>query len=164
MNRAESIVELQQIFHHHPRWRAIELVADMLERLATERDTLRDAAPEAVQEDRDIVSFTGAKLYLTPQQSQVVQAVIVPGSAGPDEMNTLHGEQYGVDWTYEKSKTWMPMDSAPKDGIVFVIRFPLQGNVKKLCYWNTLHKLWEAHGYPIFPESQKCEWSLILPD
>jgi len=31
--------------------------------------------------------------------------VEVSRDANPDEMNTLHGEGYGVDWTYTRSKS-----------------------------------------------------------
>ena len=39
MNRAELIVGLEQIFKDQPRWRAVELVADMLDERAKTKDT-----------------------------------------------------------------------------------------------------------------------------
>lgn len=53
---------------------------------------------------------------------------------------------------------WKGMDTAPKDGSEFLVRYPLQGNVKKLCNWDTIHHLWESKGESFSPESQQCEW------
>ena len=56
---------------------------------------------------------------------------------------------------------WRKMSTAPKDGSEFLIRYPLQGNVKELCNWDTTHHLWERKGSAIFPETQECEWISI---
>lgn len=53
---------------------------------------------------------------------------------------------------------WQSMDTAPTDGREFLIRYPLQGNVKQLACWNNIHKYWQSKGEPITPMQQKCEW------
>jgi hypothetical protein len=57
---------------------------------------------------------------------------------------------------------WRDMDSAPKDGTEFVVRYTLQGNVKRLVCWNTMHGFWQSKGESVNMAS--CEWSPILAD
>ena len=59
---------------------------------------------------------------------------------------------------------WKSMDTAPKTGAVFLIRFPLQSFVKKLINWDKLHNCWVSYGEAVFPEHQQCEWAKIPPD
>ena len=56
---------------------------------------------------------------------------------------------------------WKTMDTAPKDRSEFLIRYPLQGNVKSLCYRDKIHGCWMHEGTAIFPEEQRCEWLAI---
>lgn len=54
---------------------------------------------------------------------------------------------------------WQPFETAPKDGTEFLARYPLQGNVKQLVSWNTIHGYWQSKGEHLPGiESQKCEW------
>lgn len=59
---------------------------------------------------------------------------------------------------------WQQMGSAPRDGATIVIRYPLQGNVKKVVWWNRVMGHWAGPQGAEFPESQKCEWSPVLAD
>ena len=56
---------------------------------------------------------------------------------------------------------WKTMETAPKDGSEFIVRFSLQGNVKAFCHWDKINKCWMNKGSVFFPESQDCEWLSI---
>lgn len=59
---------------------------------------------------------------------------------------------------------WQPFKTAPKDGTEFLVRYPLQGGVKQLVNWNTIHGYWQSKGEHVPGiESQKCEW-LPIPN
>jgi hypothetical protein len=62
----------------------------------------------------------------------------------------------------EAVEGWKPMDTAPKDGTEFVVRYTLQGNVKKLVCWNNIHGFWQSKGESV--NMAGCEWSPILSD
>lgn len=59
---------------------------------------------------------------------------------------------------------WKTMESAPLDGTEILVRYPLQGNVKQLATFNTIHKHWCTKGVTFFPASQGCEWTELPPD
>jgi len=59
---------------------------------------------------------------------------------------------------------WKTMNSAPLDGTVIIVRYPLQGNVKRIAHYNTIHKFWQSNGEPFWPVSQQCEWAEIPPE
>lgn len=58
---------------------------------------------------------------------------------------------------------WQPIETAPKDGQEILIRYPLQGNVKQLASYNTIHNHWQSKGGYVWAVEQKCEWH-PLPD
>ena len=63
------------------------------------------------------------------------------------------------------AQAWRPLDSAPRDGTEFVVRYTLQGNVKRLIRWNTLHGFWESKGEAaVALEQQKVEWAPLPGD
>jgi hypothetical protein len=53
---------------------------------------------------------------------------------------------------------WQSMESAPKDGQEFLIRYPKQGNVIALCRWNKVWSNWQSKGEMIYPEEHECQW------
>lgn len=59
---------------------------------------------------------------------------------------------------------WKTMDSAPKDGSSIIVRYPLQGNVKRIAHYNTIHNFWASNGEPFWPEKQECEWFQMPSD
>lgn len=63
------------------------------------------------------------------------------------------------------SAGWRPIESAPKDGTEILVRYPLQGNVKKLVNWNTVHGYWQSKGLPeLGLEAQSPDWHPLPPD
>lgn len=61
--------------------------------------------------------------------------------------------------------SWQALDTAPKDGTEFLIRYPLQGNVKKLVNWNKVHGWWESKGMPVLGlDHQRADWHPLPPD
>lgn len=60
--------------------------------------------------------------------------------------------------------SWEGMQTAPHDGTTIIVRYPLQGNVKRIAHYNTLHKFWESNGEPFLPVQQHCQWAAIPPD
>jgi hypothetical protein len=60
--------------------------------------------------------------------------------------------------------SWQEMQSAPHDGTTIIVRYPLQGNVKRIASYNTRHKFWESNGEPFWPVQQHCQWAAIPPD
>lgn len=65
-----------------------------------------------------------------------------------------------VDRVVNNVTGWRGMDSAPKDGSEFVMRYTLQGNAKRLVNWNTIHGFWESKGQAIM-NITGCEWHQI---
>ena len=61
-----------------------------------------------------------------------------------------------------KEYTWKSFSSAPKDGTEFLVRYPLQNNVKIIIRWDLVHLRWQANHTPVFGlEKQECEWCEI---
>lgn len=61
--------------------------------------------------------------------------------------------------------SWQPLNTAPKDGTEFLVRYPLQGNVKKLVNWNTIHGYWQSKGVSdIGLAHQQVEWHPLPPN
>jgi hypothetical protein len=59
---------------------------------------------------------------------------------------------------------WQPMSTAPLDGTQVIVRYPSQGNVKRLASYQKLHKFWVSNGEPFWPVQQGCEWAAIPVD
>lgn len=57
---------------------------------------------------------------------------------------------------------WKPIETAPKDGTEFIARYTLQGNVKQLVSWNTIHGFWQSKDKSV--NLMGCEWSAISAD
>jgi hypothetical protein len=63
-----------------------------------------------------------------------------------------------------KALEWKRFSSAPRDGTEFIVCYPLQGNVKQLVNWNTVHGHWESKGEPATGiMHQGCLW-IPIPD
>lgn len=63
-----------------------------------------------------------------------------------------------------ENSAWQLMDAAPQDGTEILLRYPLQGNVKELASFNTIHKFWSNKGRAVFPVEQRCEWTHLPSD
>lgn len=64
-----------------------------------------------------------------------------------------------------EATNWQPLKTAPKDGAEFLVRYPLQGNVKQLVRWNRLRGYWVSKGEPqLGIEHQQAEWHPLPPD
>lgn len=60
---------------------------------------------------------------------------------------------------------WNPLETAPKDGREFIVRYPKQGNVKQILRWNTIHNHWESKGEAMLGlEFQGVEWGMMPGD
>jgi hypothetical protein len=81
------------------------------DRLAWENKTLRDALAEVLKEAmptyHDCVDDGEMECHWCVATAALAKKVTVEVSrdANPDEMNALHGEDYGVDWEYTRSKS-----------------------------------------------------------
>jgi len=52
----------------------------------------------------------------------------------------------------------------PKDGKEFLVRYPLQANVKELVYWDVVHKRFLSKGEAVFIVEQQCDWHPLPPE
>jgi hypothetical protein len=60
---------------------------------------------------------------------------------------------------------WKSINTAPKDGTEFLVRYTLQNNVKRLIHWNTLRGHWADKGEAVIGlEMQKAEWTPLPSD
>lgn len=60
---------------------------------------------------------------------------------------------------------WQPLATAPKDGTEFIVRYPLQGNVKRLVNRDKIHHIWESKGQALLGlDYQQAEWHPLPPD
>ena len=81
------------------------------DRLAMECKVLRDALAEVLKAEmptyHDCTDDGEMECHWCIAVKALVKKVPVEVSrdANPDEMNKLHGEDYGVDWTYKRSKS-----------------------------------------------------------